>query len=55
MDKKDALKLCYLSAIDQLASLGIAGICPINGLSWCEVDDAADFKAASDVVIQWPR
>lgn len=55
MDKEDALKLWYLSAIDQLASLGIAGICPINGLSWCEVDDAADFKAASDVVIQWPR
>ena len=55
MDKEDALKLWYLSAIDQLASQGIAGICPIDGLSWCEVDDAADFKAAADVVIQWPR
>lgn len=54
MDKVDALKLWYLSAIDQLASEGIAGICPIHGLSWCEVDDAADFAAAVDVVSQWP-
>ena len=55
MDKRDALKLWYLSAIDQLASEGIAGICPIDGLSWCEVDDAADFAAASEVVKQWPK
>jgi choline kinase len=55
MDKADALKLWYLSAIDQLASSGIAGICPINGLSWCEVDNAADFAAAADVVISWPE
>ena len=55
MDKENALKLWYLSAIDQLASQGIAGICPIDGLSWCEVDDAADFKAAADVVIQWSK
>jgi len=53
MDKSDALKLWYLSAIDQLASEGIVGICPINGLSWCEVDDAADFSAAADVVESW--
>lgn len=55
MDKADALKLWYLSAIDQLASRGIAGICQIHGLSWCEVDDAADFKAAADVVMSWPK
>ena len=55
MDKADALNLWYLSAIDQLASTGIAGICPINGMSWCEVDDAADFTAAGDVVTQWPE
>jgi len=55
MDKSDALKLWYLSAIDQLASLGIVGLCPIDGLSWCEVDDAADFKAAADVVKNWSR
>ena len=55
MDKSDALKLWYLSAIDQLASQGIAGICQIHGLSWCEVDDAADFRAAADVVEQWPK
>lgn len=53
MDKSDALKLWYLSAIDQLASEGIVGICPITGLSWCEVDDAADFAAAADVVKLW--
>jgi len=53
MDKSDALKLWYLSAIDQLASSGIVGICQIQGLSWCEVDDAADFKAAADVVRSW--
>ena len=53
MDKPNALKLWYLSAIDQLASQGLAGICPINGLSWCEVDDASDFSAAADVVVQW--
>ncbi len=53
MDKSDALKLWYLSAIDQLASRGIAGICPIHGLSWCEVDDAADYKKAADVVKSW--
>lgn len=53
MDKTDALKLWYLSAIDQLASEGIAGICPINGMTWCEVDDAADFAAAADVVKLW--
>ena len=55
MDKSDALKLWYLSAIDQLASKGIVGICRIHGLSWCEVDDAADFKAAAGVVKSWPK
>lgn len=54
MDKSNALKLWYLSAIDQLASEGLVGVCPVNGLSWCEVDDAADFSAAADVVMSWP-
>jgi len=54
MDQSNALKLWYLSAIDQLASDGLVGICPIDGLSWCEVDDAADFTAAANVVKQWP-
>jgi len=53
MDKPDALKLWYLSAIDQLASEGIVGVCPITGLSWCEVDDAADFASAANVVELW--
>ena len=55
MDKTDALKLWYLSAIDQRASEGLAGIYNIHGMSWCEVDDAADFAAAADVVKLWPR
>ena len=55
MDKADALKLWYLSAIDQLASGGIVGVCPIDGLSWCEVDDASDFAKAANVVTQWPK
>jgi choline kinase len=54
MDKTDALKLWYLSAIDQLASEGLAGVCLIHGMSWCEVDDAADFSTAADVVELWP-
>ena len=54
MDKPDALKLWYLSAIDQLASEGLAGVCPIGDRSWCEVDDASDFSAAGNVVNQWP-
>ena len=53
MDQSNALKLWYLSAIDQLASEELAGICPIDGLSWCEVDDATDFAAAANVVKQW--
>lgn len=55
MDQADALKLWYLSAIDQLAGEGLAGICPIHGLSWCEVDDANDFAAAAAVVKKWPE
>ena len=54
MDKANALKLWYLSAIDQLASENLAGICNIHGMSWCEVDDAADFATAADVVKSWP-
>ena len=55
MDQENALKLWYLSAIDQLASEGIVGFCSIQGLSWCEVDDATDFAAAPAVVSQWPK
>jgi len=55
MDKKDALTLWYLSAIDQLASEGLAGVCSIHGKSWCEVDNASDFAAAVDVVAKWQK
>jgi hypothetical protein len=54
MDKADALRLWYLSAVDFLAGEGLVGVCPANGLSWCEVDDAADFAAAAAVVDAWP-
>ena len=54
MDKADALRLWYLSAIDFLAGEGMVGVCPANGLSWCEVDDASDFAAAAEVVDAWP-
>lgn len=54
MEQPQALKLWYLSAIDQLASQGLAGTCSIKGLSWCEVDDAHDFAAAANVVTGWP-
>lgn len=55
MAEPQALKLWYLSAIDQLASQSLVGTCSIKGLSWCEVDDANDFAAAAKVVESWPR
>lgn len=55
MDKSDALKLWYLSAIDQLAGEGLVGICQIHGMSWCEVDDASDLASAANVVESWPE
>ena len=38
----------------RLAGEGLAGICQIHGMSWCEVDDASDYAAAADVVKSWP-
>lgn len=43
----------YLSAIDELAQDGHVGVCSINGLSWCEVDDRADLAHAETVVVEW--
>ncbi len=47
------LKQWYLSAIDQLASQALVGVCPIDGLSWCEIDDRDDLTRAADVVRHW--
>jgi choline kinase len=54
MRHEDGLKRWYLSVIDELAQDSRVGICPIVGLSWCEIDDDADLKIARDVVNNWP-
>ncbi|MGR8919033.1 MAG: phosphocholine cytidylyltransferase family protein [Gammaproteobacteria bacterium] len=48
------LKQWYLSAIDALADEGLVATCPIDGLSWCEIDDPADLDNAGRVVTTWP-
>ena len=53
MSGTDGLARWYLSAIDELAQQGLVGISPINGLSWCEVDDLNDLEHAATVVKQW--
>ena len=45
----------YLSAIDDLARDGHVGVCPINGLSWCEIDDHEDLRAAEVEIDAWYR
>ena len=50
----EGLKRWYLSAIDELAQDGGVQICPIEGLSWCEVDDRDDLTHAETVVSRWP-
>lgn len=44
----------YLSAIDELARNHRVRACDIHGLSWCEVDEAADLTHAQQVVTAWP-
>ena len=43
----------YLSVIDQLADEEIVKTCPIDGLSWCEIDDPDDLDHAANVVQSW--
>jgi len=45
----------YLSAIDELARSHRVQVCDIQGLSWCEVDDAEDLTHAQTVVTAWPQ
>ncbi len=47
------LKQWYLSAIDALAGESIVATCPIDGLSWCEIDDREDLAHAAVVVDGW--
>ncbi|MEO0972572.1 MAG: NTP transferase domain-containing protein [Pseudomonadota bacterium] len=54
MRDESSLKRWYLSAIDGLAPSQQVGVCSIEGLSWCEVDDAADLAHAATVVRTWP-
>jgi len=49
----DGLSRWYLSVIDALAQEDQVGICPITGLSWCEVDDSRDLAHAQIVVGRW--
>lgn len=53
MRQESGLKRWYLSAIDELGQEGRVGICSIEGLSWCEIDDAADLAHAATVVARW--
>ena len=49
----EGVKRWYLSAIDELAQQGSVNACSIQGLSWCEVDDADDLAHAQKVVASW--
>ena len=49
----EGLKQWYLSAIDDLAQQGQVSVCPIDGLSWCEIDDRADLEQAATVLSAW--
>lgn len=51
----DGLARWYLSAIDELASVGLVGISSIHGHDWCEVDDLADFTHAEKTVRKWRK
>lgn len=53
MGSPEGLKRWYLSAIDELATADMAGICSIQGYEWCEVDDLADFTEAAKTVRRW--
>lgn len=53
MRDESGLKRWYLSAVDELAQSNQVGTCCIEGLSWCEIDDAADLANAAGVVATW--
>lgn len=55
MSSPGGLAQWYLSAIDELATVGIVGISSIQGYDWCEVDDLADLAHAGKEVIHWEK
>lgn len=52
-----ALRLWYLSIIDELAQEGGVGVVPIEGLPWAEVDFPNDLPRAAEAVaaFDWPQ
>ena len=53
MRQDDGARKWYLSAIDELAQSRHVDVCPITGLSWCEIDDHRDLEIAESVVGAW--
>jgi len=53
MRDETSLKRWYLSAVDELAADDCVGVCSIQGMDWCEIDDAADLAHAATVVVNW--
>ncbi|MGD8976821.1 MAG: phosphocholine cytidylyltransferase family protein [Gammaproteobacteria bacterium] len=51
----EGLNRWYLSAIDALAREWRVGICPIQGLSWCEIDNRSDLSRAEIVLGSWQK
>ena len=51
--QNDGLGKWYLSAIDIIAKNGSVGSCFVDGLRWCEVDDANDMAIAEKTVATW--
>jgi L-glutamine-phosphate cytidylyltransferase len=49
------LEQWYLAAIDALAREDIVTTCPIDGLSWSEIDTQDDLMRAASVVAGWYR
>ena len=47
------LKKWYLSAINATAQKCSVGICPIDGLQWCEIDGPEDLEIAKRKVGDW--
>lgn len=43
----------YLSAIDAIAQKNPVGVCPIEGLRWCEVDTPEDLELAESMLADW--
>jgi choline kinase len=51
--RPDALRLWYLSVIDELARSGIVWTASIEGLGWAEIDFPDDLETAAKLVADW--